>query len=403
MEGCLRIELIESITALSPLMKKNSFTAATCVVVLFFTFASALGAQSAVLSVQGVLRKNDGKAVDDGVYTLKFKLWKHPTSTNNADKVWEDSFSDVEITGGVYNVLLGTGPQPLDAPFDQTYYLGISMSAGSELQPRPMLTSAPFVLSLQGQSNILPSAGPMGVGTARPDTTSALLAVQSDAKGMLIPLMTLAQRNAIASPADGLLVFQNNSDPGFYFRNATAWQQISDLNVAPIQLGTLHEGGYVFFVDETGQHGLVAAPADVTVSPSMGPGSTWYWASSNSSSVNEASGTAIGTGYDNTRTMMDQSTDKEDLRAAYVCHELVLDGYSDWFLPSKDELNLMYQNLRLQSIGGFVTSMNDSSDYWSSSSVFNDSDDAWFINFGSGAQNQKVKTSNCRVRPIRAF
>lgn len=384
-------------------MKKKSFTAATCVVVLFFTFASALGAQSAVLSVQGVLRKNDGKAVDDGVYTLKFKLWKHPTSTNNADKVWEDSFSDVEITGGVYNVLLGTGPQPLDAPFDQTYYLGISMSAGSELQPRPMLTSAPFVLSLQGQSNILPSAGPMGVGTARPDTTSALLAVQSDAKGMLIPLMTLVQRNAIASPADGLLVFQNNNDPGFYFRNAAAWQQISDLNVAPIQLGTLHEGGYVFYVDETGQHGLVAAPADVTVSPSMGPGSTWYWASSNASSVSEASGTAIGTGYDNTRTMMDQSTDKEDLRAAYVCHELVLDGYSDWFLPSKDELNLMYQNLRLQSIGGFVTSMNDSSDYWSSSSVFNDSDDAWFINFGSGAQNQKVKTSNCRVRPIRAF
>jgi hypothetical protein len=384
-------------------MKKNSFTAATCVVVLFFTFASALGAQSAVLSVQGVLRKNDGKAVDDGVYTLKFKLWKHPTSTNNADKVWEDSFSDVEITGGVYNVLLGTGPQPLDAPFDQTYYLGISMSAGSELQPRPMLTSAPFVLSLQGQSNILPSAGPMGVGTARPDTTSALLAVQSDTKGMLIPRMTLAQRNGIAAPADGLLVFQNNSDPGFYFRNAAAWQQISNLNVAPIQLGTLLEGGYVFFVDETGQHGLVAAPADVTVSPSMGPGSTWYWASSNSSSANEASGTAIGTGYDNTRTMMDQSTDKEDLRAAYVCHELVLDGYSDWFLPSKDELNLMYQNLRLQGIGGFVSSMNDSSDYWSSSSVFNDSDDAWFINFGSGAQNQKVKTSNCRVRPIRAF
>ncbi|GEM_PF-951809 len=384
-------------------MKKTSFIAAIWAVV-FFAFVSMLGAQSAVLSVQGVLRKNDGKAVDDGVYTLKFKLWKHPTSTNNADKVWEDSFSDVEITGGVYNVLLGTGPQPLDAPFDQAYYLGISMSSGSELQPRPMLTSAPFVLSLQGQSNILPSTGPMGIGTARPDTTSAMLATESTSKGVLIPRMSLGQRNGIATPADGLLVFQNNSDPGFYFRNGAAWQQISSLNVAPIQLGTLHEGGYVFYVDETGQHGLVAAPADVTVSPSMGPGSTWYWASSNSSDVSESSGTAVGTGYDNTRTMMDQSTDKEDLRAGYVCHELVTtDGYSDWFLPSKDELNLMYQNLRLQGIGGFITSMNDSSDYWSSSSVFNDSDEAWYMNFGSGTVLSTEKTNNKRVRPVRAF
>lgn len=384
-------------------MKKTSFIAALGAVVCLFACASALSAQTAVLSVQGVLRKNDGKAVDDGVYTLKFRLWKHPTSTNNADKVWEDSFTDVEITGGVYNVLLGTGTQPLDAPFDQAYYLGISMSAGSELQPRPLLTSAPFVLSLQGQSNILPSVGPMGVGTARPDTTSGMLVVESTSKGLLIPRMSLAQRNAIASPADGLLVFQNNSDPGFYFRNGAAWQQISALNVAPIQLGTFHEGGYVFYVDETGQHGLVAAPADVTVSPSMGPGSTWYWASSNAGSAHEAGGTARGTGYDNTRTMIAQATDKEDFRAAYVCHELVLDGYSDWFLPSRDELQLMYQNLRLQGIGNFVTFMSDSSDYWSSSSVWNSSDKAWFINFGSGAQSQKDKSSNCRVRPIRAF
>ncbi len=384
-------------------MKTTSFISATCALVLFLAFASALGAQSAVLSVQGVLRKNDGKAVDDGVYTLKFKLWKDPTSTAVSDKVWEDSFTDVEITGGVYNVLLGTGPQPLNVPFDQTYYLGISMSAGSELQPRPMLTSAPFVLSLQGQNNILPNSGPMGIGATRPDTTSALLAMESASKGLLIPRMSLAQRNAIASPADGLLIFQNNSDPGFYFRNGAAWQQVSGLNVAPIQLGTLHEGGYVFYVDETGQHGLVAAPADVTVSPSMGPGSTWYWASSNASSASEASGTAIGTGYENTRTMMDQTDDKEDLRAAYVCHELVTDGYSDWFLPSLDELNLMYQNLRLQGIGNFVASMNDSSDYWSSSSKFSDSDEAWYMNFGSGAINSTEKTNNKRVRPIRAF
>lgn len=385
-------------------MKKMLLSRTAWSVFLLVTLAPALGAQTAVLSVQGVLRKNDGKAVDDGTYTLKFKLWKDPTSTNAADKVWEDSFTDVEITGGVYNVLLGTGPQPLDAPFDQTYYLGISMSSGPELQPRPRLTSAPFVLSLQGQKNILPSTGAMGVGDTRPDTTSALLVVESVTQGMLIPRLFEFQRTAIASPASGLLVYQVNNAAGFYFYNGSAWQHIAALNVSPIQLGTFHEGGYVFYVDGTGQHGLVAAPDDVTVSPSMGPGNTWYWASSNAGNANEAGGYEVGTGLENTLSMMLQAQDKEDFRAAYVCHELVTaDGYSDWFLPSLEELWLMYFNLRLQGIGNFVTSMNDSSDYWSSSSVFNNSDDAWFINFGGGTQNEKVKTSNCRVRPIRAF
>lgn len=387
-------------------MKRTTYFQTAALFLLFSALVSALSAQTAVLSVQGVLRKNDGKAVDDGTYTLKFKLWKHPTSTNAADKVWEDSFTDVEITGGVYNVLLGTGSQPLDAPFDQTYYLGISMSSGPELQPRPMLTSAPFVLSLQGQSNILPSTGPMGVGTARPDTTSAMLAVESVTQGMLIPRMTMAQRNAIASPADGLLIFQTDNDPGFYFRNGTAaaWQQIASLNVSPIALGSFHEGGYVFYVDSTGQHGLVAAPDDVTVSPAMGSSTTWYWASPNAGEASEAGGYEVGTGLENTLTMMLQAQDEEDFRAAYVCHELVTtDGYSDWFLPALEELRLMYQNLRLQGIGNFVTSVGNTSDYYSSSSVFNDSADAWFINFGSGTQDQKIKSSNCRVRPVRAF
>lgn len=46
---------------------------------------------------------------------------------------------------------------------------------------------------------------------------SAMPDVNSTTKGLLIPRMTLAQRNAIASPATALMIYQTNNTPGFYF------------------------------------------------------------------------------------------------------------------------------------------------------------------------------------------
>lgn len=60
---------------------------------------------------------------------------------------------------------------------------------------------------------------------------SAMLDVQDDARGVLLPRMTQAQRNAIASPATGLLIYQTNNTPGFYYNSGTpsspSWTAIS--------------------------------------------------------------------------------------------------------------------------------------------------------------------------------
>lgn len=53
--------------------------------------------------------------------------------------------------------------------------------------------------------------------------TSAMLDVKSTTKGLLIPRMTATQRNAIYTPATGLLVFQTDGETGFYYFNGTAW------------------------------------------------------------------------------------------------------------------------------------------------------------------------------------
>jgi hypothetical protein len=66
----------------------------------------------------------------------------------------------------------------------------------------------------------------IGIGTAAPNA-SAQLDVTSTSKGLLLPRMTLAQRNLIVSPATGLLVYQTDNTPGFYYYNGASWIQFS--------------------------------------------------------------------------------------------------------------------------------------------------------------------------------
>jgi len=120
--------------------------------------AVGLYAQLGTLSVQGVLTKADGTAVDDGPYTLKFRLWKDPNSTDNSLKVHEEDLT-VETTGGVYSTILGLNtPFGPSATFAEVYYLGVTFGS-SELLPRPRLTAAPYAMGLLGGSNIIAGAG----------------------------------------------------------------------------------------------------------------------------------------------------------------------------------------------------------------------------------------------------
>lgn len=74
-------------------------------------------------------------------------------------------------------------------------------------------------------SEIYAQNGNVGIGTTTPNS-SALLDVSSTEKGILIPRMTTSQKNAIGSPANGLLIYQTDSTTGFYYYNASAWSRI---------------------------------------------------------------------------------------------------------------------------------------------------------------------------------
>jgi hypothetical protein len=135
---------------------------------------------------------------------------------------------------------------------------------------------------------------------------------------------------------------------------------------------------------------LEAAPAEIEF--------TAEWGSYNFNV--SGTGLTIGSGKANTQLIVERlKTLGESKCAAQLCVKLNHKGFTDWFLPSKDELDLMYKNLKQKNLGKFGTEIS----YWSSSQA--NSECAWYQSFANGKQyNYGNYTYNAfLVRAIRAF
>jgi len=130
---------------------------------------------------------------------------------------------------------------------------------------------------------------------------------------------------------------------------------------------------------------LEAAPNDQSTGAEWGCFGILIWG---------AGGTTVGTGKQNTIDIETGCTTSGT--AADICANLSLGGYNDWFLPSKDELNLMYENLKVFGVGGFADNL-----YWSSSEY--NANYAWYQDFFNGYQAASLKYGTYRVRAVRAF
>jgi hypothetical protein len=155
-----------------------------------------------------------------------------------------------------------------------------------------------------------------------------------------------------------------------------------------ILFGAKINGGIVFYYnDETKKHGLVCAPIDQSALANWG----CY-----GKMLTGAQGLIMGTGNQNT---IDIVTDCYNPgTAAKICYDLVLNGYDDWYLPSKWELEFMYSNLQMNGLGNFFADL-----YWSSTQA--DKNVAWGRYFGiePGRASLIQKNYYLHVRAIRAF
>ncbi|MDR2782418.1 MAG: fibronectin type III domain-containing protein [Treponema sp.] len=152
-------------------------------------------------------------------------------------------------------------------------------------------------------------------------------------------------------------------------------------------------GGIVFYdlgFTMNGWRYLEAAPADI-------PG-VWQWGSNRKGVDGTIAG--IGNGKRNTQLIVEfLNQEGEIMKAAQVVEAYEYEGFDDWFLPSKDELDLIYKNLKAKSLGGF-----QSGSYWTSSDAYSwDQNRSWFQRFSDGGQGIESKDTSLYVRAIRQF
>jgi len=198
--------------------------------------------------------------------------------------------------------------------------------------------------------------------------------------------------------------FMNNTSADIYNKTATLvsnfQQGLSNEGETVVQTGRAGTSKQYFIGDEGPAGGIIffdkgefsngwryleAAPVRTE--------STAQWGAVNVAGI----GTALGTGKKNTELIIEQlKKTREIARAAQLCAGMEFGGYRDWFLPSKDELDLIYKNLKAKGLGGFKNDW-----YWSSSQDYNDS--AWVQNFSNGNQHYSSKNDANSVRAIRAF
>jgi hypothetical protein len=150
----------------------------------------------------------------------------------------------------------------------------------------------------------------------------------------------------------------------------------------PLTIGLNLWGGIIFYLDGTGQHGLICVTTDQSTGAQWGCYGTSI----------QGTSTAIGTGNANTTAIVNGCA--VGGIAARVCFYLSLNGYDDWYLPSNDELDQL--NLQKAVIGGFTNTL-----YWSSSQ--SSINGAWSQNFTDGSHHAYDKSSPLYVRAIRSF
>ena len=271
-----------------------------------------------------------------------------------------------------------------------------SSSTGGEPSVTPSISTTPSAGGVSVTPTVTPSATPSSSTGGEPSVTPSVSTTPSAGGVSVTPTVTPSSTPSSSTGGEPSVTPSISTTPSAggvsVTPSITPTRTPSPTSTpTPYTIGQAALGGTIAYILQSGdpgydagvQHGLVATATDTAANAVWGCPTT---------AITGADGIVIGTGNQNTIDIMAGCATAGI--AARLCGDLSEGGYSDWYLPSKNELNKLYLNKT--AIGGFADYV-----YWSSTE--SDTFGAWGQDFTDGTSNFYSKSSNPRVRAIRSF
>lgn len=237
--------------------------------------------------------------------------------------------------------------------------------------------------------NIDWSDGPYFIQTEISPTGSYSYSLSAVSPVNYVPLAMYAARaeSVVDNFVEADPNFQSSVASEITAEDTARWNGLS--KKARFAIGDLYEGGIIFYVDPEGEHGLIATLSDLETD--------FPWGTSGQVTGAESF-------YDGVLNTSAIVTDQGLGNAAYACDTLTAGGFDDWYLPSLDELQLLFRsgymiNKILESDGDDGTMPLGSDHYWTSTEQ--DADNAYLLQYGNAAVFPKE--TEVSIRAIRAF
>ena len=348
---------------------------------------------------QGVATDNNGSELQNQNIAIKASLL---SSSASGTTVWQETHTTTTDTFGLFSVVIGEGTTTnsgSSATFQEIDWgaashfmkVEIDVNGGSNYihVGTSQMMSVPYALYAENVHNLNMDSI---LGAVYDSISSSTINYNIDSLSQVVTSLdslfnslfgctdsTACNYSSLASVDDGsctgIIGCTDSSAPN-YDPSATCDDG------SCLEIGDIYQSGIIFYLDGNGG-GLISAPSD------QSSGNQW-------GCVGTLIGTNSGMGAGSQNTIDIELGCNTPATAADICANLTLGGYSDWFLPSKDELNEMYLNKA--TIGGFGYN----SSYWSSTEDYDLV--AWVQSFGNGTpNNQQHKDLMYPVRAIRTF
>ena len=353
-----------------------------------------LGAQSAgtkgapsAPTIGTATNVGSGRAHNNGAATVTFTA---PTSKLPITSYTVTSSPGGYTASGASSPLTVTGLQSATA-----YTFTVRATSAAGLSPASSASNSITATTV-------PQAPTIGAVTVTNTTTVSIPFTAGATGGTAISSYTITSSPSIALSYSGTSTpftvtgsFASNQAYTFSMTatnaNGTSTASSASNSVTPLKVYSIGEtgpgGGKVFY--DAGSTLSWGRYLEVAVAPSWNDGFTYGWGNFETLVGTSA---AIGTGLANSNAAV--ALTNESYRAIGACRTFGGGGKSDWFLPSKDELNAL--SARIAAVGGANGEF-----YWSSTEV--NATNAWYQNLNTGGQYSYVKTFSYYVRPVRAF